>query len=114
MPVTKEWLLEKMEEGGLVVLNVLPRTDHEMLHIKGSESFPIVGVRPEEFARTVESKYGRDKFFVTYCSGFPCRHFMEAASALAQAGLKAEGYAGGIKDWAESGFPVDGLQANAW
>jgi len=113
MPVTKEWLLEKMEEGAVVVLNVLPRTDHEMLHIKGSESFPIVGVRPEEFARAVESKYGRDKFFVTYCSGFPCRHFMEAADALIKIGLQAEGYPGGIQEWSEAGLPVEGSRVKA-
>jgi rhodanese-related sulfurtransferase len=39
---------------------------------------------------------------------------MEAAAALTQAGFKAEGYAGGIQEWAESGFPVEGLQAKAF
>ncbi len=31
--------------------------------------------------------------------------------ALAKRGLKAEGYAGGIQEWAESGLPVEGTQA---
>jgi|SRR6185295_17867992 len=113
MGITKEEVLEKMREEGTVVLNVLPLTDYELLRIKGSESLPIVRVRPEVFARIVEEKYGRDKFFITYCSGFPCRHFQEAADALTQHGLKAEGYSGGIQEWAESGLPVEGTQVQA-
>jgi rhodanese-related sulfurtransferase len=111
MAITKEAVLEKMREKETVVLDVLPRTDYEMLRIKGSLSMPIVKVRPEDFARGVEEKYGRDKFFITYCSGFPCRHFQEAADALAKQGLRAEGYSGGIQEWAESGLPVEGTLA---
>ncbi len=112
--MTKEEILEKMKEKDTVVLDVLPKTDYDLLRIKGSDSLPLVGTRPEKFVQEVQEKYGRDKFFITYCSGFPCRHFQEAATALTQAGLKAEGYAGGIKEWAESGLPVEGNQAEAF
>jgi rhodanese-related sulfurtransferase len=111
MGITKEELLEKMRENGTVVLNVLPRNDYELLRIKGSQSLPITGVRPEVFAKAVLDQYGRDKFFVTYCTGSPCRHFQEAAQVLVQQGLKAEGYAGGIQEWAEAGLPVEGIRA---
>ncbi len=110
MAITKEDILEKMKEKDVVVLNVLPKEDYEKLHIKGSDSFSIIHMRPENFAKAVEAKYGKDKFFITYCSGFPCQHFMEAADALTKTGLKAEGYAGGIQEWAESGLPVEGNQ----
>ncbi len=113
MAVTKEQVLEKMKEKDVVVLDVLPRTDYDMLHIRGSESLSIVGTRPEEFIKAVEAKYGRDKFFITYCSGYPCRHFMEAAEALVKNGLKAEGYAGGIQEWAESDLPMEGSRVKA-
>ncbi len=112
MAVTREQLQEKMEEKGVVVLDVLPLEDYEKLHIKGSHSLSIVHVRPEEFVKTAVSKYGREPFFITYCSGFPCRHFQEAAEALSRAGLRADGYAGGIREWAESGLPVEGTQAS--
>ncbi len=114
MAITKEEILEKMKEKNTVVLNVLPKTDYDLLRIKGSQCLPLVGTRPEKFVQEAGEKYGRDKFFITYCSGFPCRHFMEAAAALTQAGFKAEGYAGGIQEWAESGFPMEGLQAKAF
>ena len=113
MAITKEEILEKMKEKETVVLNVLPRTDYDLLRIKGSQSLPIVRVRPEDFARMAEETYGRDKFYITYCSGFPRRHFQQAAEALVKRGLKAEGYAGGIQEWAESGLPVEGIQAKA-
>lgn len=113
MAITKEALLEKMKAKDVVVLDVLPKTDYDLLRIKGSYSLSIVKMRPEDFARKAEEQYGRDRFFITYCSGFPCRHFQEAADALVKQGLKAEGYAGGIQEWAESGFPVEGTQAEA-
>jgi rhodanese-related sulfurtransferase len=113
MTITKESLFEKMGGTDLVVLDVLPRTDYELLHIQGSDSFPIVGTRPEDFAKAVEAKYGRDKFFITYCTGFPCRHFKEAAEALEKIGLKAEGYPGGLEEWAEAGLPVAGSRIKA-
>ena len=111
MGINKEQLQEKMKEKGTVVLNVLPKNDFELLRIKGSESLPITGVRPEVFVQAVVEKYGRDKFFVTYCTGSPCRHFEEAAEILAQQGMKAEGYAGGIKEWFEAGLPVEGIRS---
>jgi rhodanese-related sulfurtransferase len=110
MEITKDEVLEKMKEKDVVVLNVLPRSNYELLRIKGSKSFPITGIRPEDFAQAVEAAFGRDNLFITYCSGFPCRHFHEAAEALAKLGLKAAGYAGGIEEWAESGLPVEGSQ----
>ncbi len=108
MGITKETILEKLKTPGVVVLDVLPQGDYDKLHIRGSESFPITGLRPEVFAQAVEAKYGRDKFFITYCTGFPCRHFQEAADALMKKGLKAEGYAGGMQEWAESDLPMEG------
>lgn len=111
MALTKEAVLEKLTEKNVVVLDVLPRADYDKLRIKGSQSLSIIGMRPEDFVQAVETKYGRDKFFITYCSGFPCRHFMEAAEALSKNGFQAEGYSGGIQEWAESGLPVEGSQA---
>ncbi|HTA76098.1 MAG TPA: rhodanese-like domain-containing protein [bacterium] len=111
MAITKEEILEKMKNPETVLLDVLPQTDYEMLNIKGSFSLPLVGIRPEKFVQEVEAKYGKNKFFITYCSGFPCRHFQEAAAALTQAGFKCEGYPGGIQEWAEAGLPVAGRQA---
>jgi rhodanese-related sulfurtransferase len=114
MSITKEEVLEKMRDKDTVVLDVLPKTDYELLRIKGSQCQPLVGTSPEKFVQEVEEKFGKDKFFITYCSGFPCRHFQEAALALTQAGFKVEGYAGGIQEWAESGLPVEGIQAKAF
>lgn len=109
--MTKEEIVEKMKEKGVVALDVLPEADYQKLHIKGSDSLSITGVRPDDFVKAVEAKYGKDKFLITYCSGWPCRHFLEAAEVLKKQGFQAEGYAGGIKEWAESGFPVEGSQA---
>ncbi len=111
MSITKEEILEKMRQRNVVVLDVLPQEDYEKLCILGSYCIPIVHSRPEEFVQRVEKRFGKNNFFITYCSGFPCRHFQEAADALRQAGFEAEGYSGGIQEWAESGLPTAGTQA---
>jgi len=71
--------------------------------------FKSLRTRLADFAGAVDPN-GKDKFFVTYCSGFPCHHFMEAAEILVKQGFQPQGYPGGIQEWAESGLPVEGTQ----
>lgn len=110
MSVTKEEVLEKLGDKDVVVLNVLGRGNFDKLRIKGSHSLPIVGVPADDFVRKAETEFGRKPLFITYCTGIPCRHFQEAAEALQKRGFRAEGYEGGIKEWSESGLPVEGSQ----
>ena len=110
MSMTKEAVRDRMKESNTVVLNVLPPSDFAKLHIAGSENLPL-GLVSADFVQAAEKKYGRDKFFITYCAGLICNAGPTAAKALQAKGLKANDYAGGIQEWSEAGFPTEGSEA---
>ncbi len=110
MSMTKEAVREKMKDMNVVVLDVLPDNDYAKLHIKGSENLPL-GISGDDFVQAVEKKYGKEKFFITYCAGVTCNAGPNAAKALQKKGFKANDYAGGIQEWSEAGFPTEGIEA---
>lgn len=112
MSISKEAVKDKMKDMNTVVLNVLPEGDFAKLHIKGSENLPL-GQNNEEFIKAVEAKYGKDKFFITYCADLTCNAGPNAAKALKEKGFKATEYAGGTQEWSQAGFPTEGTQAKA-
>ena len=112
MPMTKEAVKDKMKDFNVMILNVLPESDYAKLHITGSENIPL-GQNSGDFAQAVEKKYGKDKFFITYCAGVTCQAGPNAAKALRENGFKANDYPGGIKEWSEAGFPTEGIDAKA-
>jgi rhodanese-related sulfurtransferase len=110
MSISKEGVKDKMKDMNCVVLNVLPEADYAKLHIKGSESFPLTQ-KMDEFVLGVEKKYGKSKFFITYCAGPTCNAGPNAAKALKEKGFKAEDYTGGMSDWSDADLPTEGTQA---
>ncbi len=112
MPISKEALKDKMKDHNTVVLNVLPEADFAKLHIEGSENLPI-GEKTEDFIEAVEKKYGKGKFFVTYCAGASCDAGPKAAKALQMKGFKATEFVGGMQEWASANFPTAGTEAKA-
>jgi rhodanese-related sulfurtransferase len=110
MTMSKEAVKDKMKDANVVVLNVLPEAEFGKLHIAGSENFPM-GENADEFAQAVEKKYGKEKFFITYCASLTCDAGPKAAKALQKKGLKANDYAGGVEEWRGAGFPTEGTEA---
>ena len=110
MSMTKEEVQVKLRDSNVVVLNVLPDTDYDKLHIKGSENLPL-GLSMDHFIEEVTKRYGKDKFLITYCAGVTCNAGPGAAKALKEKGFRADDYAGGMQEWLEAGFPTDGSEA---
>ena len=81
MSMTKEAVKDKMLDHNVVVLNVLPDNDFAKMHITGSENLPL-GLNSSDFVEAVEKKYGKNKFFITYCAGLTCNAGPSAAKAL--------------------------------
>jgi len=108
--MSKEAVKDKMKDMNVVVLNVLPESDFAKLHIKGSENLPM-GQNAADFVQAVEKKYGKDKFFITYCAGLTCDAGPKAAKALQEKGFKANDYAGGMEEWAKAEFPTEGTES---
>ena len=111
MLMMKEDVRDIMTDAKVVVLNVLPENDYAKLHIRGSENLPL-GTNPDDFVQAVEKRYGRDKFFITYCAGLTCTAGSQAAKVLRRKGFKANEYPGGIQDWSQAGFPTGGSEVS--
>jgi rhodanese-related sulfurtransferase len=112
MALTTEQVREKIKGKDVVLLNVLPEEDNQKLHIKNSLNLPL-GENASGFAQKVEKQFGRDKFFITYCAGFSCPAGPNAAMALKEKGFRAEDYPGGMEDWTDAGYPVEGTMAHS-
>jgi len=109
MSMSKEMVREKMKEKDVIVLNVLSPEAYEKMHISGS--FNLAWAKdPKIFVKRVEQLYGRDKFYITHCSGYSCTAGPSAATALRDAGFMAADYAGGIEEWSKAGWPMAGTQ----
>ena len=110
MSMTKEEVQVKLRDSNVVVLNVLPDSDYAKLHIKGSENLPL-GLKTSDFIEEVTKRFGKSKFLVTYCAGATCNAGPNAAKALKEKGFQADDYPGGMQEWLEAGFPVEGSEA---
>jgi rhodanese-related sulfurtransferase len=112
MPLTKEQVLKELKSDHVVILNVLPEAEYQKIHIKGSRNLPL-GEDTGAFLDAVEEKFGRGKFFITYCAGISCSAGPNAAKLLHENGFKAEDYPGGIEEWHDNGLPVEGNMVEA-
>jgi len=110
MSLSKEEVLGKTREEGVVLLNVLPEADFQKLHIKGSENFPLT---PDYggFIQAIEKKHGKQKLFITYGDRLSRADGASAAQAMRVLGFTAENYPGGIQERFEAGLPTEGTQA---
>ena len=103
-------LRKKIKSRDAVVLNVLSEAEFSKSHIKGSYNIPLTQNR-DLFAKEVETRFGRDKLFITYSENTICAAGPNAAHALKVRGFFSETYLGGVQEWAEAGLPLEGLQA---
>ena len=110
MSLTKEEVLEKMKEEGVVLLNVLPEAEFQKLHIRGSQSLPLT-LDYARFIEEIEKKHGRQKLFITYGDHLSRADGASAAHAMRIHGFNAENYPGGIQEWFDAGLPTEGTQA---
>src|SRR5581483_3276985 len=109
MSISKEAVVEKMKDSHVVVLNVLPESDFQKLHIRGSRNIPLT---PDQgtFADAVEKQFGKERHFILYGANVSSPIAVMAVEALQKRGFKAEAYLSGLKDWKEAGLPMDGTK----
>jgi len=105
--MTKEAVLKNIKRNDVILLNVLSDEEFLKLHIQGSHHMPLFQNR-SLFVGEVERKFGRNKFFITYSADVTCAASQNAAHALKVRGLNAQEYLGGLKEWREAGYPLEG------
>lgn len=100
-PVSRETLLERLNEGRVTVLDVRPSDEFGSGHLPGALNVPVEAL--EE--RLGELDPGQE--IVAYCRGAYCVMSFEAVAALRDRGFSARRLEDGFPEWRAAGLPVE-------
>jgi len=99
--VTSSQLLDRIQQGKALLLDVRPREEFEAGHIASALSIP----QDELIERLKELP--KDKEIVAYCRGPLCAMADDAVELLNSHGFKAVRLETGFPEWKVKGFPID-------
>jgi len=100
-PETRLSLLDKAQQGDVVVLDVRPEAEYQTGHLPHARSIPI-----SELKRRL-AELPKDKEIVAYCRGPFCLMSNEAVALLKKRGYRARKIGDGVAEWAAAGLPVE-------
>ncbi|RUS46931.1 metalloregulator ArsR/SmtB family transcription factor [Cohnella sp. AR92] len=92
-PIALDELLERMEKGEVVLVDVRPEDEYASGHIPGALSMPI-----DELEKHLSS-LPMDKHIVAYCRGPYCLLSAQAIEILERNGIKASMLEEGVHEW---------------
>jgi rhodanese-related sulfurtransferase len=96
-------LVERIETGNVLVLDVRPELEYRSGHIPEARSIPI----DELEARL--SELPRDQEIIAYCRGPYCVFADEAVTLLQEHGYRARRLIDGLPDWQVLNLPVESV-----
>ena len=99
--ISKEELLQRIQEGKVVVLDVRPTEEYKAGHISGAISVPLKELKEQL------KEIPTDNEVIAYCRGPYCILAADAVNLLKQAGITASRFKDGLPGWQAAGFPVD-------
>ncbi len=109
LEIDRDDLLSRMEGGGdFVLVDALAPLSYAAAHLPGAVNIPPD--RVDELApRRMPTV---DSAVVVYCSSPSCDSSVEVALRLIELGYRdVRHYAGGKRDWADAGLPLEGGRA---
>ena len=98
-------LVERLERGRVVVLDVRPSTEYAAGHIAGAQSVPI------DALDGAIGQLPRSREVIAYCRGPYCVYADDAVRLLRQRGYRARRLDTGYPEWERAGLPTDGGRA---
>ncbi|WP_219117828.1 metalloregulator ArsR/SmtB family transcription factor [Janthinobacterium sp. UMAB-56] len=98
--LTREELLERMQEASITVLDVRPAQEFAVGHLPGAINIPFEHLQ----RRLAELPPHQD--IAAYCRGPYCVLSVQAVAALRQHGLHARRLGSGYDEWQAAGLPV--------
>lgn len=99
--VTNSQLLERIQQGKSLILDVRPREEYEAGHIITALSIP-----QDELIEKLK-ELPKDKEIVAYCRGPLCAMAYDAVKLLKQHGFKANRLESGFPEWMMNNLPVE-------
>lgn len=101
--ITAAELLQLLEEGNVVILDVRPEVEYQSGHIPEARSIPIA---------ELETRLGElsgDQEIIAYCRGPYCVFADEAVTLLRKHGYRARRLVEGLPDWQALNLPVESM-----
>ena len=99
--LTAHELVDRLDRGAVVLLDVRPEAEFLAGHIAGARSAPLASF--DQVASTLP----RRREIVAYCRGPYCIYADDAVRLLRARGLKARRLDVGYPEWQRAGFPVE-------
>ena len=100
-PITKNELLNLIQNNEVIVLDVRPAVEYKTEHISGALSIPL-----SELNKRI-NEIPKSRNVIAYCRGKYCVLSAEAMSILKSAGIKAIRLKDGFPEWKQAGLPVE-------
>jgi rhodanese-related sulfurtransferase len=100
-PVTLNELLARLDEPGLVILDVRPEVEYAQGHIAGARSIPV-----DELESRLK-ELPPEQEIIAYCRGAYCVFADEAVELLAARGYRVRRMQQGYPDWALAHLPTE-------
>ncbi len=100
-PISRAELWERVQLGGVVVLDVRPREEFESGHIPQAVSIPA-----EELTARL-NELPPEAEVVAYCRGPYCVLASEALAVLRSSGRRARRLSDGFPEWRLAGLPIE-------
>lgn len=94
--ISKKDVLERMEKGDLLVLDIRPREEYETAHIEGALSVPLEEL--EDYLQELP----QDTEIAAYCRGPYCVYTAQAVEHMQKKGFKAYRIEESVKEWQSS------------
>ena len=99
-PVSREALLERLDDGSVLLLDVRPEDEFTLGHLPGALNIPFADLE----RRLAELP--KDAQIVAYCRGPYCVLSFEAVAALRAKGYDVRRLQDGFPEWKAAGLPL--------
>jgi rhodanese-related sulfurtransferase/DNA-binding transcriptional ArsR family regulator len=100
-PISRHELLERLDTGEVVLIDVRPEAEYTAAHLPGALSVP-----PDQLDARL-GELPEDREIVAYCRGPFCVYADDAARRLTQRGHRARRLDEGIPEWRRAGGPIE-------
>ena len=101
--ITTAELLQHIEAGNVVILDVRPEVEYQSAHIPEARSIPINELE------TRLDELPRDQEIIAYCRGPYCVFADEAVTLLQKHGYRARRLVEGLPDWQALNLPIESM-----
>ena len=106
--ITRDDLAALIESGTVTVVDALPASYFEQVHLPGAVNL----VEDEVTERAAALLPDKDAAIVTYCSNAACGNSQAVANRLERLGYtNVRKYRDGIQDWVDAGNPTEHTHA---